>query len=52
MLRSDSEMLAGAGGYIPEGAGKRSKYMQGRGGEASYVVATRVSSFRTLCDSH
>jgi len=28
-------MLAGAGRYIPEWAGKRSKYMQGRGGEAS-----------------
>jgi hypothetical protein len=28
-------MLAGAGRYIPEWAGKPSKYMQGRGGEAS-----------------
>jgi len=32
-------MLAGAGRYIPEWAGKRSKYMQGRGGEASYGVS-------------
>jgi len=36
MVRSDIEMLAGAGRYIPERAGKRSKYMQPRGGEASY----------------
>jgi len=35
MVRSDIEMLAGAGRYIPERAGKRSKYMQWRGGEAS-----------------
>jgi len=33
-------MLAGAGGYIPEWAGKRSKYMQCRGGEASWEVGT------------
>jgi len=32
MLRSDGKMLAGAGGYIPEWAGKRSKYMQGWAG--------------------
>src|SRR5258708_32864873 len=30
--------LAGAGRYIPEGAGKRSKDIQGPGGEGSYGV--------------
>jgi len=34
-------MLAGAGCYIPEEAGKRSKYMQGGRGEASYHTSPR-----------
>jgi len=45
MVRSDIEMLAGAGRYIPERAGKRSKYMQWRGGEASYGEPCGTAAF-------
>jgi len=40
-------MLAGAGLTSPEWAGKRSKYMQGRGGEASYgeLLSYQVQQF-------
>jgi len=43
-------MLAGAGAIPPEWAGKRSEYMQGRGGEASYGEPA-VSPTKTLLES-